>query len=126
MKFARIAPAPDGGSEFAELEVPLPNTSSFPFGLTANRSDAIPADCVTLNDLPEGLSVDMHPAPRSQLVIVLSGTVEVETSNGETRRFRVGDLVFADDVGTRGHRTRIVEGPAQLLFVHLPNGSRPA
>jgi hypothetical protein len=125
MKFVRIAPAPDGGSEFAEFLVPLPNTSRFPSGRTVTRSELIPADGVTLNELPEVLSLDLHPAPRSQLVIVLSGTVEVETSNGEKRRFRAGDLVFADDAGTRGHKTSTVDGPAQLLFVHLPSDYQP-
>ena len=27
--------------------------------------------------------------------------------------------VPADDIGTRGHRTRTIGGPARVLFVHL-------
>jgi hypothetical protein len=41
---------------------------------------------------------------------VLSGTLEVETS----------DEFLADDVGSRSNRTRTIGGPARVLFVHLP------
>jgi quercetin dioxygenase-like cupin family protein len=126
MKFVRIGTSPDGGSQFSEFAVALPNQSRDPSGRTINRSDLIPASGVSLNELPEGLAVNLHPAPRSQLVIVLSGTVEVETSNGEKRVFQAGDLVFADNVESRGHKTSTVGGPAQLLFVHLPTDARPA
>ena len=124
MKFVRIGPTPDGGSQFDEAEIPLPNRSLFSSRKTVARSDLIPADGVTLNHLPEGLRVDPHPAPRSQLVVVLAGAVEVETSNGEKRVFQAGDLVFADDLETRGHKTSTVGGPAELLFIHLPAGLR--
>jgi hypothetical protein len=26
----------------------------------------------------------------------------------------------ADDVGSRGHRSRTIGGPARVLFIHLP------
>jgi hypothetical protein len=29
-------------------------------------------------------------------------------------------VFLADDVGSRGHRTRTIGGPARVLFVHLP------
>jgi hypothetical protein len=29
-------------------------------------------------------------------------------------------MFLADDVGSRGHRTRTIGGPARVLFVHLP------
>jgi len=51
---------------------------------------------------------------------VLSGTVEVETSNGSTRGWSSGGMFLADDVGSRGHRTRTIRGPARGLFVPLP------
>jgi hypothetical protein len=51
---------------------------------------------------------------------VLSGTLEVETSDGKKHRCSSGDVFLADDVGSRGHRTRTIGGPARVLFVHLP------
>ena len=52
--------------------------------------------------------------------IVLSGTVEVEVSDGKKHQFRNDEMFLADDVGSRGHRTRTIGGPARVLFVHLP------
>jgi hypothetical protein len=58
--------------------------------------------------------------PRRQLHFVLSGTLEVETSDGKKRQCSGGSVFLADDVGTGGHRTRTIGGPARVLFVHLP------
>jgi hypothetical protein len=51
---------------------------------------------------------------------VLSVTVEVEASDGTKHRWSNGEMFLADDVGSRGHRTRTIGGPARVLFVHLP------
>jgi redox-sensitive bicupin YhaK (pirin superfamily) len=72
-----------------------------------------------ITEMPEGLYQDWHPASRRQLLIVLSGTLEVETSDGKKHRCSSGQVFFADDVGSRGHRTRTIGGPARVLFVHL-------
>ena len=71
-------------------------------------------------EMPEGLNQDWHPASRRQLVVVLSGTVEVEASDGTKHRWSNGEMFLADDVGSRGHRTRTIGGPARVMFVHLP------
>src|SRR5213080_2575344 len=73
-----------------------------------------------VTEMPEGLYQDWHPASRRQLLIVLSGTLEVETSDGTKHRCGSGEVFLADDVGSRGHRTRTIGGPARVLFVHLP------
>jgi hypothetical protein len=67
-----------------------------------------------------GLYQDWHPASRRQLLVVLSGTLEIETSDGEKHRCSSGEVFLADDVGSRGHRSRTIGGPARVLFVHLP------
>jgi hypothetical protein len=73
-----------------------------------------------VTEMPEGLYQDWHPASRRQLLVVLSGTLEIETSDGEKHRCSNGDVFLADDVGSRGHRSRTIGGPARVLFVHLP------
>jgi redox-sensitive bicupin YhaK (pirin superfamily) len=73
-----------------------------------------------VTEMPEGLYQDWHPASRRQLLVVLSGTLEVETRDGKKHRCSSGEVFFADDVGSRGHRTRTIGGPARVLFVHLP------
>ena len=63
-----------------------------------------------VTEMPEGLYQDWHAASKGKLLVLLSGALEVETSHE----------FLADDVGSRGNRTRTIGGPARVLFVHLP------
>src|SRR5580700_1962105 len=120
MQLIRFIPTLDGGSRFVEIDVPIDNASTDAFGHVIRRSATVAAQSTLLAEMPEGLDQDWHPASRRQLVIVLSGTVEVEASDGTTYRWSSGELFLADDVGSRGHRIRTIGGPARVLFVHLP------
>ncbi|HEY2540884.1 MAG TPA: hypothetical protein VGI28_15525 [Stellaceae bacterium] len=74
-----------------------------------------------MTEMPEGLYQDWHRASRRQLLVVLSGTLEVETGDERKHRCGSGEVFLADDVGSRGHRTRTIGGRARVLFVHLPS-----
>jgi hypothetical protein len=100
--------------------MPIDNASADTFGNTVRRSAILPAQSTMVTEMPEGFYQDWHPASRRQLLIVLSGTLEVETSDGRKHRCSSGDAFLADDVGSRGHRTRTIGGPARVFFVHLP------
>ena len=120
MKIVRFASASNGGSQFVEVDIPIDNASTDAFGNTVHRSAILPAQSTTVTEMPEGLYQDWHPASRRQLLFVLSGTLEVETSDGKKHQCSSGDVFLADDVGSSGHRTRTIGGPARVLFVHLP------
>lgn len=120
VKIVRFIPAPDGGSQFVEVDIPIGNAATDAFGHLIRRSGVLPAQSAMLTEMPEGMNQDWHPASRRQLVVVLSGTVEVETSDGSKKRWSGGEMFLADDAGSRGHRTRTIGGPARVLFVHLP------
>ena len=72
-----------------------------------------------LVELPDGLDQSWHNAPTRQLVFVLEGRIEVETSDGSKCSWGKGDLFFADDVAGKGHLTRVVHGLTKLLFLRL-------
>jgi quercetin dioxygenase-like cupin family protein len=116
MKIVRFASAPDGGSQFVEIDFPVDNASTDAWGHTARRSAILPAQSTMVTEMPEGLYQDWHPPPGAQLLVVLSGTLKVETSDGKKHRCSSGD----DDVGSPGNRTRTIGGPARVLFVHVP------
>ena len=120
MKVVRFASAPDGGSQFVEVDMPTDNASTDAYGNTVHRSAVLPAQSTMVTEMPEGLYQDWHAASRRQLLIVLSGTLEVETSDGKKHRCGSGEVFLADDVGSRGHRTRTIGGPARVFFLHLP------
>ena len=60
-----------------------------------------------------------HPAPRKQCAIVLSGTMEIEAGDGETRVFTPGMIFRVTDLTGRGHQTRAV-GAEGLFMVQVP------
>src|ERR1700692_4012970 len=99
MKIVRFASASDGGSQFVELGIPIDNASTEAFDNTARRSAILPAQSTMVTEMPEGFYQDWHPASRRQLLIVLSGTLEVETSDGKKHRCGSGEVFLADDVG---------------------------
>ena len=73
----------------------------------------------------DGFDSERHPAPQKQWVIVLRGTLEVEVSDGERRRFRPGDLLFVADTRGIGHATAAIgEPPLEGLFIPFWRRSR--
>jgi quercetin dioxygenase-like cupin family protein len=61
--------------------------------------------------------VDWHNPPRRELVIWLTGEVELETSDGDIRRLAAGNIVLAEDRTGKGHSSR---HPAEgQLVVHV-------
>jgi quercetin dioxygenase-like cupin family protein len=63
-----------------------------------------------------------HHAPRRQLIVTLAGEMEVEVSDGETRRFGPGHVILVEDTTGEGHRTRrIGDTLRETLFITLPD-----
>ena len=122
MKITRFVATPDGGSRFEEIGIPISTPRQDADGHTLMLSNAYTSPGVCFVDLPEDLNQDWHQAPTRQVVVVLSGTVEVTTTAGETRRWSTGETFIAADVSGRGHQTRTVGGPARLMFAPLPAG----
>ncbi|MDD1710950.1 MAG: cupin domain-containing protein [Methanoregulaceae archaeon] len=64
---------------------------------------------------------ELHPCPTRQFLALMTGAVEMETTDGTVRRFGPGDLVLLEDTSGRGHVTRnIGDGFATYLVVPVP------
>jgi uncharacterized cupin superfamily protein len=66
--------------------------------------------------LGAGAAFDWHTAPQPQYIIYLEGEVEVETSGGEKRTFKPGDILFATDLKGQGHITRTLSKGKSLVI----------
>lgn len=83
-------------------------------------SDLIPCDSVRLAETEPGGVYDWHPAPRKQVVVTLTGTIEFTFGNGEVLLVNPGDVFLAADVEGRGHKWRIIgDEPWRRLYVHI-------
>jgi hypothetical protein len=65
----------------------------------------------------------MHDAPRRQFLVVLQGVLEIVTTLDECEHLRPGDVLLADDVGTKGHISRDVgDEPLAIMAVGIADG----
>ncbi len=120
MKITRFVATAEGGSRFEEIDIPLTNEYQDATGeiLMASNPYACPGVCFI--DLPAHLEQDWHQAPARQIVLVLSGTIEVVTTDSEVRRWSKGDAFIAADLSGQGHQTRCIDGPVLAMFAPLP------
>jgi quercetin dioxygenase-like cupin family protein len=124
MRIIRFSETPEGGSRFEEVELTFPQPFTDEFGNVYQLTKPFAPASAIVADLPDGLDQDWHVAPNRQIVIVLTGVLEVETTDGETRRWSAGGIFMADDPRGKGHRTRVIEGPAKLMFMRVPDEFR--
>ncbi|MBL6751333.1 MAG: hypothetical protein ISP90_12460 [Nevskia sp.] len=122
MEIIRFFETPDGGSRFEQRELPFPKTFTDEYGNDYQLGEPFDVGSAIFAELPHGLDQSWHGAPNRQLVLVLTGRLEVETTDGQIRRWGPGQVFMADDTGGKGHKTRVLEGPARLLFLRMPEG----
>lgn len=67
-----------------------------------------------------------HVTPARQLIVLLSGTAEIEVSTGERRTVMPGQIVLGEDLTGKGHITRAVDRtPRVTLILELGDGPIP-
>ena len=122
MSVVRVFTGPDGQSHFEDVDVELDDLG--PIGLISSRW---PARGVQFREVHGEYHLDFHNAPRRQLVVNLTGSVEIEVGSGERRTFGPGSILLADDTTGQGHISRSVDGEYRTcLFVHLGDQENPA
>ena len=115
MQITRVYCGDDHRSHFEDLVIGENETAH------GWLTEQVPATGVIFRRTPPGGSLDFHTAPRRQLVITLSGAVEIECGDGTVRRLSAGDVLLADDTTGQGHISREVESPRRSVFLPLPN-----
>ena len=114
MKMTRLHTDENGHSRFSEYELPLrSNHGEDDLSVLLTVSGAI------FSSTRPGYAWDWINAPRAQLVVTISGCVEIELRTAEKRVFSPGEIFFAEDTEGSGHRTRVV-GSAPWTCVYLP------
>ena len=115
MRLTRIVTGADGATHFEAVEIPLTDAGSI-----GRLSEMVPASGVVFRETPGDYDYDWHPAPRRQYIVLLDGEIEITVGDGDTRRFRGGDVLLVEDTEGRGHRTRSVDGRTRRsLFIVL-------
>ncbi len=111
----RIFSDKSGESHFEEIEIPLNDGGEIGF-----LSDKIPAKEIIFRKVKPSYDYDFHTAPQRQYIILLDGEIEIETSLGDKRTFRGGDILFVEDTQGKGHKTRNLQAiERKSIFITL-------
>ena len=114
MKVTRFYTGTDGRTRFGDLDIPLDARGRSEFFETTTAM-------VRASDGTQHY-LELHVAPRRQLIFCLAGVVEIESGDGTKRRFGPGDIYMADDLTGEGHSHREIEGPLVHVWVGVPDG----
>ena len=115
MKITRLYTGSDQKSYFEEVELEFGGDQKI---LTTHPR---PAKMVVFRSVAPGTVLERHTAPRRQFLVTLSGSWEIEASNGAIRRFKTGDVMLADDTSGEGHVSRVI-GDEPHIFMTVPLG----
>lgn len=107
-----------GESRFEDILIPMNDAGEIGF-----LSDELPAKGIIFREVKPSYDYNFHNAPQKQYLILIDGVIEIETSFGEKRTFKAGDVLLLEDTSGKGHRTKnVVEAKRRSVFVTLsPN-----
>ena len=87
---------------------------------SGRRTPETPVTSLQFYHLRKDLSLGLHPAPRKQFLLILQGTLQIETSTGEKREFSPGSVLLVTDIaGTRGHKSSVI-GSKDVFAAVMP------
>ena len=111
----RVYTDPEGESRFEDVDIPLREAGEIGF-----LSEKVPAGDVVFRTVKPSYDYDFHNAPQRQYIILLDGEIEIETSLGDKRTFRGGDILLMEDTEGKGHKTRNLQPVARRsVFITL-------
>jgi hypothetical protein len=121
VKYHRIYADAQGGSHFDSVTVEQRLASGAPPAAPFYVSGDKPASKYRFYSFQPGWIGDWHPCPARQFLALMSGAVEMETTDGTVRWLGPGDLVLLEDTSGKGHVTRnIGDGFSTFLVVPVP------
>lgn len=114
-KITRIYTDEKGDSRFEDQVIPINDA-----GKIGYLSAGIPVEKLIFRKVIEQYDYEFHNAPARQYIALMDGIIEIETSAGEIRTFKGGDVLLVEDVTGKGHRSRNLEQAVRsALFITL-------
>lgn len=116
MNYPRLFVYADGRSHFEDCDLALGTRDFAPPTTPLEASQFILALGFAVVRFAADWSGPWHPSPYRQWFFMLSGSLTVSACDGTERTLCAGDTVLLDDMGTKGHLTR-VNGGEQAVAV---------
>ena len=116
VKITRLYNGPENCSCFEDIEIDLESK-----GLLGLFSEPVGAKAFFFREIQPGYQYTWHNVVCREYVVTIEGQAEIEAGSGEKRRFGKGDVLLAEDMTGKGHRTRSIgRKPWRQIFVTLP------
>lgn len=120
MRYLRLYASADGESHLEELQAEYAPVTYAPPAPAFDVSEPVAAARHVMVRFPVGWDSVLHPVPRRQLFVMLSGQFECGISDGTTTILTAGDMVLMEDTTGFGHTAKVVGATEVLgLMVHL-------
>ena len=107
MRFVRLIVDDKGETHFRDEELEMNEADYRPPAPLLFVSHAHESSAIQFVRLPAGWIGESFTVPSKQLLICVAGKLDVTVSDGESRTFRIGDVVQMEDTHGKGHTTRI-------------------
>ncbi len=117
MKYAVLYTDNNGESHFRDVEFSFSSINFAPPAPPVYLSEFMDASKIVFFSIPVGWFGDWHPAPKKQFFCCLSGEAEIVAGDGETRRFKSGEVFLLEDLSGMGHTTRVIGDEAFVAAV---------
>ena len=115
--YVRLFTDEQGESHFQEIESDLYRVD-FATGIPPLfLSEDVAASGVSFFGAQAGWEADWHPSSGRHLFAVLTGVWEVTASDGETRTFSKGDVLWVEDTTGKGHSSKIIGDEESLALL---------
>jgi len=116
-EYTRVYTDAKGESHFEDVKIPFKLADFAPPAPPISVTGAINTEAFVLISSPSGWFGNWHPSPARQYIIMISGELKVEVSDGEIRRFEQGDIVLVEDTTGKGHISRVVSEKRAFCLV---------
>jgi hypothetical protein len=113
-KYTRLYTDDLGESHFEELETQLVPSDFAPPSPPLDLSSPIRSQQFAFLGAPAGWQSDWHASSSRNMFVVVSGEWEIQTSDGQVRRFGPNTVLLVEDTSGKGHRSRVVSDAESL------------
>ncbi|WP_447636532.1 hypothetical protein [Flavobacterium microcysteis] len=111
----RIFSDKNGDTQFEDVRIPLQESGTIGF-----LSEAQKVGTIAFRKVAESYDYDFHNAQARQYIVLLDGSIEIETSLGDKRIFKSGEVLLVEDVSGKGHKTKnILPQIRSSIFITL-------
>ena len=120
MKYLRLYADQNGESHAEEIEATFEMQQYAPPAPEFGISTPTDAARYVFVNFPAKWTSELHPSPRRQLLVMISGQLKGGTSDGNALVLNSGDVLLMEDTTGKGHTAETLgNDPVHAIMVHL-------